>query len=182
MRKIEQVANGVQVAKVYKDLDACEFLVRFFNDGTYLENADYRTSDKADAIATANAEVLRAWEDVAPLAQEIEGFPVGLLSSILDDSIDGAEWAKVTTMSIDKATGTRTAVMFTDSEDRGVSELVTLTTIAHALRTLQKQPGMLNEYILAQVMRAIADPGDSMDAEAADCVVQIAAFGQVTYG
>lgn len=51
-------ANALQVkktAKVFRDCESDEFLVQFFIGTTHLEEADYSTSDKVDAIGTATA-------------------------------------------------------------------------------------------------------------------------------
>lgn len=51
-------------AKVYKDLDWNEYIVEFYKDGVHQSSADYHTlggtsSDKADAVGTANDQLSR---------------------------------------------------------------------------------------------------------------------------
>lgn len=52
-RKIQEFAKNGKVAKVYRDSDWEEYCVTFYANGSKLANADYHTSDKADAIDTA---------------------------------------------------------------------------------------------------------------------------------
>ncbi len=56
MKVITRVHNDDQskVAVVYYDRDDWEYVVKFFRDGEYQEEADYFTSNKTDAIGTAN--------------------------------------------------------------------------------------------------------------------------------
>ena len=44
-----------QSAVVFYDFDYEEFVVKFFRDGAYVENADYFTDDRNDACSNADA-------------------------------------------------------------------------------------------------------------------------------
>lgn len=54
-RKIATIENSGRVAKIYRDAEFNEYSVRFVIDGVEQKDADYFTSDKQDAIDTANA-------------------------------------------------------------------------------------------------------------------------------
>ena len=182
MRKIQEFTNGAQVAKVYKNAETGEFIARFFNDGRYLEAADYFTNDKADALATAQSEIARNWGEVAPLGEEVGGYPVPLLRDIVETAPDCAEWATVRTLGRDKATGTPTAVQFTDCEDSSVCEVLTLEKVAQALDKIKADPALLRDDLSRAILADIAARAyESMDAEAADAIAQIALFGDVVY-
>ena len=59
MKKIETICSETEyrgkAAKVYRDSDYDEYVVRFYVDGQRLPAADYFTSDRADAQSTARA-------------------------------------------------------------------------------------------------------------------------------
>ncbi len=60
-RKLLQTqAAGAKTAKVYRDTDTDEYVVKFFVDGKHQPQADYFTDDKQDAMNTARAEVNRS--------------------------------------------------------------------------------------------------------------------------
>lgn len=54
MRLIDTKTNDVKVAKIYRDAENQEFVVKFFISNVHQINADYFTDDKSDAIGTAN--------------------------------------------------------------------------------------------------------------------------------
>lgn len=57
-RKIKETReNGGFLAKVYRDSDYGEYRVALWHNGAKVENADYFTTDKADALATAESMV-----------------------------------------------------------------------------------------------------------------------------
>lgn len=45
--------KGSRRAVTYRDSEREEFLVRFYENGVYLADADYHTSDRDDALDTA---------------------------------------------------------------------------------------------------------------------------------
>ena len=53
-KKVYEVSSGNVTAKVYRDSEWNEFRVRFYFDGILNEDADYFTTDKEDAIESAN--------------------------------------------------------------------------------------------------------------------------------
>lgn len=48
-------ATGKRTAKIYKDSETQEYVVKFYIDGVYQKDADYFTDDKQDALGTAKA-------------------------------------------------------------------------------------------------------------------------------
>ena len=44
-------------AKIFRDTDYNEFIVRFYKDNTLIKEADYFTDDREDAVGTAEAEL-----------------------------------------------------------------------------------------------------------------------------
>lgn len=42
-----------KMAKVYRDTELQEYVVKFYNNNVYQKNADYFTPDKDDAVSTA---------------------------------------------------------------------------------------------------------------------------------
>ena len=59
MRKIHSESNGINVAKVYRDSDWYQFIIRLYINGLWYEPADYFTDDKHDALDTA---IAMAWD------------------------------------------------------------------------------------------------------------------------
>ena len=57
LRKIETVGNEVFCANVYRDAEWNEYRVRFYHFEDLIEDADYFTDDKADAISSARASI-----------------------------------------------------------------------------------------------------------------------------
>lgn len=53
-KKIHTAINGDKQAKVYRDAEYNEYRVCFWLDGVKINNADYHTDDKQDAIDTAD--------------------------------------------------------------------------------------------------------------------------------
>jgi hypothetical protein len=64
--------GGKKTAKVYKDSETGEFVVKFYVDGKYQKDADYHTDDKQDAMDTAKAETKKANEAVVHEADEVD--------------------------------------------------------------------------------------------------------------
>jgi hypothetical protein len=52
-------AGAVHTAKVYRDSEWNEWVVKFAANGVKLEKADYHAGDKADAVDTANYHIGR---------------------------------------------------------------------------------------------------------------------------
>lgn len=59
MRLVKTHALGPHSAKVYKNPEWSENVVKFFHNGAYQPNADYHTNDMGDAHATAGAALNR---------------------------------------------------------------------------------------------------------------------------
>ncbi len=55
MRLITTITHEQQRAKIYRHED--EYVVRFYDHATYLEEADYFTGDWADAKGTAEIQI-----------------------------------------------------------------------------------------------------------------------------
>ena len=56
MRKIHEVTGPSGSAKVYRNAEWQEYVVKFYAvEGVHLKSADYHTDDKADALKTAEA-------------------------------------------------------------------------------------------------------------------------------
>ena len=55
MRLITTLTHDQQRAKIYRHED--EYIVRFYDHATYLEEADYFTGDWADALGTAEIQI-----------------------------------------------------------------------------------------------------------------------------
>jgi len=56
-----RVVYRAPAATVFYDFDYEEFVVKFYRNGAYVENADYFTDDRNDACGTADAyELLEA--------------------------------------------------------------------------------------------------------------------------
>lgn len=59
MRKIHEVSgipnmyNQPRTAKVFRNVEWDEYVVKYYIGGVHQKGADYHTSDKADAMATA---------------------------------------------------------------------------------------------------------------------------------
>lgn len=56
LRKIAEfkaIGSGTRSAKVYKDPEYGEYIVKFYLVGVHHKRADYHTDDKQDALATA---------------------------------------------------------------------------------------------------------------------------------
>lgn len=63
MRLISTINRSVGVkAKVYFNSDFEEYIVKFYSDNVYHDNADYFTDDKDDALNTATLEIDRIVE------------------------------------------------------------------------------------------------------------------------
>lgn len=45
-------------ARIMRDMETDEFVVKFYDRGQFLKNANYYTDDEGDAIGTARAELL----------------------------------------------------------------------------------------------------------------------------
>jgi hypothetical protein len=58
-RLVKTQEDGKKTAKIYRDSDTEEYIVKFYVDGVYQRKADYFTDDKQDAIGTAKAELKR---------------------------------------------------------------------------------------------------------------------------
>jgi hypothetical protein len=65
MRLISTIhkAAAEATAKVYRDTDWQEYRVKFYARGQHLQNADYHTDDKQDAIDTAHGQLQRMSKD-----------------------------------------------------------------------------------------------------------------------
>lgn len=59
MKLVKSYTQGAHGAKVYKNPEFSENVVKFFPNGQYRSQADYHTNDLADAHATAFAELKR---------------------------------------------------------------------------------------------------------------------------
>lgn len=68
MKRIHIETQGDKMAKVYRDSEWDEFRVRLYIRGELNAPADYHTSDKADAIATAAAMVRPQTDNTKPLS------------------------------------------------------------------------------------------------------------------
>ena len=55
MRLITTVTNEQKRAKIYRHED--EYIVRFYDHASYLEEADYFTGDWPDALGTAEIQI-----------------------------------------------------------------------------------------------------------------------------
>jgi hypothetical protein len=53
MRKIDEMNIGTTFAKVYRDTENAEFVVKLFKAGKHEVKADYHTEDRQDAKQTA---------------------------------------------------------------------------------------------------------------------------------
>lgn len=53
LRLLAAKSNGAKSIKIYKDAEWQEFVVKFYQDGIELKDAEYRTGDKPDAEGTA---------------------------------------------------------------------------------------------------------------------------------
>jgi len=74
-RLITKQTTGNKTAKIYKDSDTGEFIVKFYVDGVYQKDADYFTDDREDALGTAKSEIKR-WRpatDTAVTEADVEG-------------------------------------------------------------------------------------------------------------
>ena len=47
------------IAKIYRNAETDEFIVRWFIDGEHQDEADYFTDEKGDAYATAHGQLYR---------------------------------------------------------------------------------------------------------------------------
>ena len=56
MNKINTVYGPATTARVYRDSEYDEYVVKFDHFGSYVEGADYHTDDKQDALDTAKYE------------------------------------------------------------------------------------------------------------------------------
>jgi hypothetical protein len=56
-KRIHVETSGAKMAKVYRDSEWGEFVVRLYENGALVAPADYFTGDTADAIETAVAMV-----------------------------------------------------------------------------------------------------------------------------
>lgn len=52
-----KVAKRANSAKVYRDADMGEYVVKFYLEGLHLKRADYFTGDRADALGTACVQI-----------------------------------------------------------------------------------------------------------------------------
>ena len=50
---------GGTFARIMRDTETDEFVVKFYDRGQFLKNANYYTNDEGDAIGTARAELSR---------------------------------------------------------------------------------------------------------------------------
>lgn len=57
INKILTNINGT-FARIMRDMETDEFVVKFYDRGQFLKNANYYTDDEGDAIGTAHAELL----------------------------------------------------------------------------------------------------------------------------
>jgi len=72
-RKLLQTQSGGKMtAKVYRDSETNEFVVKFYVDGVYQTEADYFTDDKQDAMDTARSQVNRNRTESVKEADEID--------------------------------------------------------------------------------------------------------------
>jgi hypothetical protein len=55
MRLITTITHEQQRAKIYRHED--EYIVRFYDHATYLEEADYFTDNREDAVNTAEIQI-----------------------------------------------------------------------------------------------------------------------------
>lgn len=53
-------AAPIMTAKVYRDTESEGYVVRFYKNGVHRPQADYETSDKDDAIRTAEFSIARS--------------------------------------------------------------------------------------------------------------------------
>lgn len=68
MRLVKTHVNGPHSAKVYKNPEWNENVVKFFHNGQYQAKADYHTDDMADAHGTATFQLNRYMEQDAAKA------------------------------------------------------------------------------------------------------------------
>jgi len=66
---VKTQTSGKKTAKVYKDTETGEFIVKFYVDGKYQKDADYHTDSKQDAMDTAKTETKKANESVVREAE-----------------------------------------------------------------------------------------------------------------
>ncbi|TXH08487.1 MAG: hypothetical protein E6R03_18025 [Hyphomicrobiaceae bacterium] len=61
MALITKILTNVEgtFARILRDTDTDEFVVKFYDRGQLLKNANYYTDDEGDAIGTARAELSR---------------------------------------------------------------------------------------------------------------------------
>lgn len=57
INKILTNINGT-FARIMRDTDTDEFVVKFYDRGQFLKGANYYTDDESDAIGTARAELM----------------------------------------------------------------------------------------------------------------------------
>lgn len=62
-RLIDTITDGSAVAKIYRDVEWEEFVVKLYVNGVYQSKADYHTDDKSDATSSAREMVRRAKEN-----------------------------------------------------------------------------------------------------------------------
>lgn len=72
MRLVKTHVNGPHSAKVYKNPEWGENVVKFFQNGTYQPKADYHTDDMSDAHSTAGV-ALQRYSDLGAKAALASG-------------------------------------------------------------------------------------------------------------
>lgn len=74
MRKLIGIGNNDRKAEIFFDRDYNEYVVKFYEYGTYWIASDYYTDDKADAYDTANQFVNQP-SSVDQCMEAFGGFP-----------------------------------------------------------------------------------------------------------
>jgi len=91
MRLVKTHVAGPHFAKVYKNPEWGENVVKFFHNGAYQPKADYFTNDMSDAHATAQSALNRYTDQdaKAALASGPKSAPVPVHDSMMSDAEQG---------------------------------------------------------------------------------------------
>lgn len=69
-RLISKFEKGNRAVKIYKDTEWGEFIVQFYEDGEYNQEADYHTDDKEDAVGTAKHFFLNGGTEIDEISKK----------------------------------------------------------------------------------------------------------------
>lgn len=95
LRKIEtrQSENGHYTARIYRDAEAEEYVVKFALGTKALVDADYFTDDLADARGTADFEIERYHDRTLGERRAFEGrYPAYSVEAGRPDDVTGVSW------------------------------------------------------------------------------------------